>query len=33
MTDATKNGSYQLTDHQRMNLNTLALQADLREKV
>ena len=25
MTDATQNGSYQLTDRQRMNLNALAL--------
>jgi FAD/FMN-containing dehydrogenase/Fe-S oxidoreductase len=31
MTDTIKN--YQLTDRQRMNLNTLALQSDLRDKV
>jgi FAD/FMN-containing dehydrogenase/Fe-S oxidoreductase len=33
MTDAIQNGSYQLTDRQRMNLNVLALQSDLRERV
>ncbi|MDQ3862333.1 MAG: FAD-binding protein [Actinomycetota bacterium] len=32
MTD-TKNGSYQLTERQRMNLNLLALQSDLRDAV
>src|ERR671939_755383 len=33
MTDTTWDGSYRLTDRQRMNLNALALQSDLREKV
>src|SRR5215218_9032920 len=33
MMDATQNGSYRLTDRQRMNLNALALQSDLRERV
>src|ERR671926_326680 len=33
MTDVTQNGSYRLTDRQRMNLNALALQSDLRERV
>src|SRR5919206_4338976 len=33
MTDTIENGSYRLTDRQRMNLNALALQSDLRERV
>ncbi|MDP9409966.1 MAG: FAD-binding protein [Actinomycetota bacterium] len=33
MTDVTRNGSYRLTDRQRMNLNALALQSDLRDRV
>src|ERR671926_1953046 len=33
MTDVTQNGSYRLTDRQRMNLNLLALQSDLRDAV
>jgi FAD/FMN-containing dehydrogenase/Fe-S oxidoreductase len=33
MTDTTWDGSYRLTDRQRMNLNALALQSDLRERV
>src|ERR671921_1753888 len=33
MTDTIKNGSYQLTERQRMNLNLLALQSDLRDAV
>src|SRR5215211_9542876 len=33
MTDVTQNGSYRLTDRQRMNLNALALQSDLRERI
>src|ERR687883_1553726 len=33
MTDVTQNGSYRLTDRQRMNLDSLALQSDLRERV
>src|SRR5919206_1185205 len=33
MTDTIENGSYRLTDRQRMNLNALALQSDLREAV
>src|ERR687885_362983 len=33
MTDTFRNGSYQLNDRQRMNLDALALQADLRERV
>src|SRR5215217_2941336 len=33
MTDATQNGSYQLTKRQRMNLNALALQSDPRERI
>src|SRR5918912_446527 len=33
MTDTIQDGSYRLTDRQRMNLNTLALQSDLRDNV
>src|SRR5918912_2258235 len=33
MTDTLRDGSYRLTDRQRMNLNALALQSDLRERV
>ncbi len=33
MTDTVRNGGRRLTDRQRANLNSLALQADLREKV
>ena len=33
MTDAIRNGARKLTDRQRMNLNSLALQSDLRDKV
>jgi FAD/FMN-containing dehydrogenase/Fe-S oxidoreductase len=33
MTDANFLGSYQLTEHQRMNLNALALQSDLKDRV
>src|SRR5829696_1726374 len=33
MTDTIQDGSYRLTERQRMNLNTLALQSDLRDNV
>ena len=33
MTDTIQDGSHRLTDRQRMNLNTLALQSDLRDSV
>src|SRR5919206_815753 len=33
MTDTIQDGNYRLTDRQRVNLNTLALQSDLRDKV
>jgi FAD/FMN-containing dehydrogenase/Fe-S oxidoreductase len=33
MTDTIQDSNYRLTDRQRMNLNTLALQSDLRDKV
>src|SRR5919206_4304323 len=33
MTDTIENGSYRLTDRQRMNLSSLALQVELRERV
>src|SRR5215218_1474785 len=33
MTDTIQDGSYRLTERQRMNLNTLALQSDIRDNV